>query len=63
MPVILAVWEAEIWQSAVRGPISKITRAKWTGDVAQVVKCLLCKYEAINSNPGTTKKKKRVRKE
>jgi hypothetical protein len=25
-------------------PPSKITRAKWTGGVAQVVQCLLCKY-------------------
>jgi hypothetical protein len=26
-------------------PISKITRAKWTGSVAQAVKHLLCKHE------------------
>jgi hypothetical protein len=25
-------------------PISKITRAKWTGGVAQAVECLLCKH-------------------
>jgi hypothetical protein len=38
--------------------ISKLTRGKWTGDVAQVVECLLCKLEALNSNPSLTKKKK-----
>jgi hypothetical protein len=47
MPVILAIWEAEIGRIEFRGlrpaqaeftdPISKITRAKWTGDVAQAV--------------------------
>jgi hypothetical protein len=40
MPVILATWEAEIRRTEVQGqprqivcetPISKITRAKWTG--------------------------------
>jgi hypothetical protein len=29
--------------------ISKITRAKWAGGVAQVVECLLCKHEALSS--------------
>jgi hypothetical protein len=33
--------------------MSKITRAKWTGEVAQVVE-----YEALSSNPSPTKKKK-----
>jgi hypothetical protein len=42
--------------------ISKISRAKWTRGVAQVVKrllfeCLLCKYEALSPNPTPTKKK------
>jgi hypothetical protein len=41
-PIILAVWEAEIWMIMVEGqprqrvlenPISKIIRAKWTGGV------------------------------
>jgi hypothetical protein len=40
MPVIIASWEAEIGRTMVEGqlrqivlekPISKITRAKWTG--------------------------------
>jgi hypothetical protein len=28
-------------------PISKITRAKWTGEVAQAVQHLLCKCKAL----------------
>jgi hypothetical protein len=39
-------------------PISKITRAKWTGSVAQVVEKLLCKHEALSSNSSLTKKLK-----
>jgi hypothetical protein len=38
--------------------ISKITRAKWTGVAAQVVDHLLCKHEALSSNPSPTKKRK-----
>jgi hypothetical protein len=37
-------------------PISKITRVKCTGGVAQVTECLLCKYKALRSNPSPTKK-------
>jgi hypothetical protein len=42
-------------------PISKVTRAKWTGGMAQAAECLLCKYEALSlsSNPSPTKKKKK----
>jgi hypothetical protein len=36
--------------------LQKITRAKWTGGVAQAVLCLLCKCEALSSNPSPTKK-------
>jgi hypothetical protein len=63
MPVILATWESEIRKIAVQGqprqivletPISKITRAKWTVGVVQVVECLLCKGEALSSNPSFT---------
>jgi hypothetical protein len=41
-PVILATWEAEtsedcgykqVWANSSKDPISKITRAKWTGGV------------------------------
>jgi hypothetical protein len=67
MPIFLATWEAEIGRIVFGGqhetPISKITRAKWTGDVAQTVECLLCKCKALCSKPSPTKKKKRVWKE
>jgi hypothetical protein len=65
-PIILATWEAEIrWilvQSQPRKivletPISKTTRTKWTGGVAQAADCLLCKCETLSSNPSPTKKK------
>jgi hypothetical protein len=39
----------------------KITREKWTGNVTEVVECLLCKCEALTSNPSSTKKKKKGR--
>jgi hypothetical protein len=51
MPVILAIWEAAIrriedrgqhWVNSSQDPISKMTRAKWAGGVAQVVEHLLC---------------------
>jgi hypothetical protein len=55
LPIILATWEAEIGRIKVQGqlgeivyetpPISKITRAKWAGGVAQAVQCLLCKWK------------------
>jgi hypothetical protein len=42
-----------------RDSISKTTRAKWTGDMAQVVECcLLCKLKALSSNPPEQKQKK-----
>jgi hypothetical protein len=44
-------------------PISKITRAKWTGDGAQVVECLLFKREALSSNPSPTQNKQNQLKE
>jgi hypothetical protein len=43
--------------------ISKITRAKWIGGVAQAVECLLCKLTALSSNPSPTKKQTRSRRE
>jgi hypothetical protein len=56
--VILATWEAEIGRIKVRGqrgqkvreapPISKVTRTKQNGGVAQGVERLLCKFEAQN---------------
>jgi hypothetical protein len=40
-----------------RDPIFKITIAIWAGDVARAVECLLCKREALSSNPSLRKKK------
>jgi hypothetical protein len=37
--------------------ISKITKVKWTGGVIQ--EYLLCKHEALNSNPSPTNRKKK----
>jgi hypothetical protein len=57
MPVILAAWEAEIGRIGIRGqpgkivlktPISKITRAKWTGDMSQSVQPMLCALSSKN---------------
>jgi hypothetical protein len=39
-------------QTVHETPISKITRAKWTEGVVQVH--LLCKLEALSSNPSPT---------
>jgi hypothetical protein len=41
-------------------PISKITREKWIGSVAQAVQYLLFKLEALSSNPSPTKKSLKV---
>jgi hypothetical protein len=62
MPVILTTWEAKIgWENqslrpaqanSSQDPISKITREKWTGGVAQAVEYLYCKHKALSSNPS-----------
>jgi hypothetical protein len=44
-------------QIVLETPISKITRAKWTRGVAQVVHGLLCKCKALSSNPSPIKKR------
>jgi hypothetical protein len=54
--------EASPGREFEREPISKITRAKWTGGVAQVVERLLCKCEVLSSNSNLTKKKTKKRK-
>jgi hypothetical protein len=60
-PIILATWEADIGRIVVGGQPEqilqetstvKITRAKWTGGMAPVVECLLCKHEMLSSNPS-----------
>jgi hypothetical protein len=42
--------------------MSKITRAKWTTGMTQMVEHLFYKYEALSSNSSPTKKKKKKRK-
>jgi hypothetical protein len=37
-------------------PSPKLTRTKWTGGMAQVVQHLLCKHNALSSNPVLKKK-------
>jgi hypothetical protein len=61
MPTILTTWDFKIASLAIsyRNPISKISRAKWTGGVAQAVEYLFCKHEALGSNPRPTKKCKK----
>jgi hypothetical protein len=43
-------------------PISKITRAKRVGGIAQVIEYLLSKQEALTSNSSTEKKKQKKEK-
>jgi hypothetical protein len=38
------------WANCSQDSISKITKVKWTGGVAQAIECLLCKCEALSSN-------------
>jgi hypothetical protein len=65
-PVIPATWRLRWGGSRFKAslgkefgrPISKITRAKWTGGVAQKVESLLCKHKALSSNTSPTKGKK-----
>jgi hypothetical protein len=67
-PVIPATWEAEIRRivgpgqpgQKARSLISKVTRAKRAGGGAQVVERLPHKHKVLSSNPGTTKKKKKI---
>jgi hypothetical protein len=69
MPIILATWETEIRRIMVKDQhrqivswdvISKLTRAKWTGDVAKVVECLLYMQDVLSSNSDPTKKKRKL---
>jgi hypothetical protein len=57
--VILVTCEIEIRRATVQGqphanvPISKVTRAKRTGGVAQAGERLLCKCKTLSSSPST----------
>jgi hypothetical protein len=44
----------------MRSLISKIIRAKWMGDVAQVIECLLRKSEVMSSKPNPTANKQKT---
>jgi hypothetical protein len=65
MPIILATWEAETRRIKVGGQSGQIvletpiSKAKWTGGVAQMVECLLCELKTLSSNPTATKKEKK----
>jgi hypothetical protein len=63
-PIIPATWEMENMRIIVQiqpgqiiceTPISKITRVKWTGGLAQTIEHLLCKCEALSSNSSPSK--------
>jgi hypothetical protein len=67
MPGILATWEDEIGRIVVQGqsgqlvhetPSTKQPEQKRTGGVTKAVEHLLCKHEALSSNPSPTKKNK-----
>jgi hypothetical protein len=54
--------QGQPWQIVLRPPSPKITRAKWTGGVAQAVEYLLCQHKDLSSNFSPAKKKKEKRK-
>jgi hypothetical protein len=49
-------------QTVLETSISKITSAKWTGGVVQIVECWLYKGKALSSSPSLIKKKKKKKK-
>jgi hypothetical protein len=63
-PSYLGGWDWEdhslrpAWENSSRDSISKISRAKWTGGVAQMVECLLCQWETLSTNSSPAKKKR-----
>jgi hypothetical protein len=53
------------WEISSQDPISKknlkkSTHKKEAGGMAQKVKCLSSKYEALSSNPHTAKREKKI---
>jgi hypothetical protein len=62
-PSYLGGWGWEDWDlrpagaNSLQDLISKITRTKWTGGVAQA-ECLLCKWKFWVQTPVPSKKKK-----
>jgi hypothetical protein len=53
-------FQASLGKTFCENPISKITRAKRAGGVAQGVERLLSKYEALSSNPNTAKQTRKT---
>jgi hypothetical protein len=49
------------WANSSQDPISKITRAKWTGGVAQAMEYLLCKCKVPWVKPKCQKKIKKYK--
>jgi DNA phosphorothioation-dependent restriction protein DptG len=65
-PSYLGSWDQEdhgsrpAWANSSWDSISKITRAKWTEGLAQVVEYLFSKHEAMSLNHKNLKKKKEL---
>jgi hypothetical protein len=51
------------WASSTGDPISKITRAKWSGGVTQVGESCFASAEALSSNPSPAPSSKRTPKQ
>jgi hypothetical protein len=48
------------WTNSHETPISRITKAKWTGGVAQVVERLLCKHKTLIKKPQSHQNQEEV---
>jgi hypothetical protein len=68
-PIILATKEAEIRRITAQDQSRQIVletlspkylEEKWTGGVAQVAEHLLCKHEALSSNPSSNSNKNSI---
>jgi hypothetical protein len=65
---ILATWEIDqedhglrpAWVNSLQYSISKISRAKWTGGVAQAVEYLLCNCEFIPQSHQNKQQKNQI---
>jgi hypothetical protein len=52
-------FKTSLGKQFTRPPSSKITKAKWTGGVAQTAEHLLCKCKALSSNPSPKQDEKK----
>jgi hypothetical protein len=61
-PSYLGGWDWEdcglrpLKENSSQDPVSKVTRVKWTGGMAQGVQHVFCKHGTLSSNPSPTKK-------